>query len=197
MSFLEYLLGLLTAPVLAYGTEIRNLITVVAEIAEGFRAATRQTRTLWFPGTAPDEVLDIHGVQRGLPRLPGESASSYRARLENAHLFYEAAGTQAGMAAALAAIGYPGAEVFPLYKERANWNYLDGSLTLDGNWTLGAAHEPAHVDWLEENLPGAWNRFVVFLHSGLGALDPAEEQRVRQVIRLTQPARGVLHALYP
>lgn len=197
MTFRDYLLTLITSPLMATGQEIRNLITLVAEIAETLRETARNARRLWFPGTAPDSALEIHGAERMLPRLPGETAAAYRARLQNAYLFYEGAGTKAGMEAALQAIGYPAAEVYPLYLERQNWTFLDGARSLDGTWTLGAAHQAAHPEWLEENLPGAWNRFAVYLNGGLAELDPTEEQRVREVIRLTQPARGVLHALYP
>jgi len=195
-TFREYLWSLLTSPLLR-GKEIRNLVAVVAEIAEELKEAARRTRALWFPATAHPAALDIHGQERGLPRLPGEPHESYRARLANAYLFYEGAGTKAGMEAALASIGYPNAEVYPLYMEEFNWIRLDGSRKLDGTWRLGALREPAHEEWLEQNLPGAWNRFVVFLNSGLEKLDPAEEQRVREVIRMTQPARGVLHELIP
>ncbi|MFZ5826493.1 MAG: phage tail protein [Bacillota bacterium] len=197
MTILQYLTSLLTSPLMAAGQEIRNLIALVAEAAEELRETARRARKLWFPTTAPDSALNLHGAERSLPRLPGETAAAYRARLANAYLFYEAAGTKQGMEAALRAIGYPNVEVYPLYRERQNWTFLDGSRSLDGTWWLGAAHEPAHAEWLEENLPGAWNRFAVFLNSGLAVLDPSEEQRVREVIRLTQPAKGVLHVLYP
>jgi hypothetical protein len=197
MTFDEYLISLITTPLMATGREVRNFLTVMAEAAEELRETARRARRFWFPGTAPDEVLDLHGTERGLPRLPGESAAAYRGRLSQAHLFYQAAGTKAGMEGALAAIGYPAAEVYPLYLEKGNWVRLDGSFRLDGSTRLGSAREPAHIEWLEENLPGAAHRFVVFLHSAQSSLDPAEEARVREVIRMTQPARGVLHALYP
>jgi len=57
---------------------------------------------------SPDDVLPFVGNERGLPRYPGESVASYRARLVAAWEAHKFAGSAKGIEDQLAAYGYPG-----------------------------------------------------------------------------------------
>lgn len=79
-------------------------------IAQGMTDAVRMP---WLRDPAsPDDVLPMVGNERGIPRYPGESVASYRARLVDAWDAYQFAGAALSIESQLQAYGYPGQVTF-------------------------------------------------------------------------------------
>ena len=60
---------------------------------------------------SPDDVLPLIGSERGMPRYPGESVTSYRARLQDAWNAYTFAGAEQTIVSQFEHAGYPGTEI--------------------------------------------------------------------------------------
>ena len=85
-------------------------------VAEGARLAVASSK-LTHPDF-PVDALDLIGVERLLPRFPGEAYGTYKARLLSAWNLWRQAGTAGGIAAMFAAIGLT-AEI----KLPKDWNW--------------------------------------------------------------------------
>lgn len=81
-------------------------------------AAIDAVKCRW-PQTGPEDALPPIGFDRLLPQNPGESASAYRSRLEQAWALWPAAGTKAGILAALSILGFNNVQIF----ENADWTF--------------------------------------------------------------------------
>lgn len=60
---------------------------------------------------SPDDVLPFVGSERRMPRYPGESVTSYRARLLDAWNAYQFAGAEGTIVAQFGHAGYPGTTI--------------------------------------------------------------------------------------
>jgi len=105
-----------------------------------------------LPKYCPDGALDKLGPVFAIERYPGESHTSYRARLEAAWPTWEAAGTAAAIEAQIAAYGYqatcyetPTFRAGPGAQQHMFWVVLSVSTVFDigpmalGGWALGEA----------------------------------------------------------
>lgn len=63
--------------------------------------------------SAPDALLSLHGEERGLARLRGETLDNYRLRLELHGQVSEAAGTNEGIRYLAKSFGYDNVEITP------------------------------------------------------------------------------------
>lgn len=117
-TFGEYLFGLLRDALRAgENSELRRWADVLGLALDELKASLFLVRRAQVLATATGEALDAHGRDRGLARYPGESDDLYRMRLLAAHSIYAGAGTVPGIVAALELLGYPGAEVYELFRD--------------------------------------------------------------------------------
>lgn len=105
-----------------------------------------------FPGVAPSDALEEIGLERGMPRGPGESDASYGARLLGAWNTWPWAGTAFGLLNALAAAGYA-AEVRIQNRMR---------YALDAAGALVVEQRPAG-EWRFDTSTAFWSRFALVL----------------------------------
>jgi hypothetical protein len=96
---------------------------------DNLKQAMFKTRRARIVATADDKAIDLLGYDRGVVRYPGEQDRYYRRRVQSAYIAYQRGGTNAGVIAALSAIGYPGAVIYEIIFERA---YYDGRAKHNG-----------------------------------------------------------------
>jgi hypothetical protein len=78
-------------------------------LAEGMSLALRLA---WLrEAESPDDVLPLVGLERGMPRYPGETPAQYRARLLDAWNAYRFAGAEQTIVSQFAHAGYPGVQI--------------------------------------------------------------------------------------
>ena len=65
--------------------------------------------------SASEVMLNVHGKDKGMPRLKGESIEGYRTRLSMKGIIAEMAGTNQGVILAVKALGYENIRVEPMY----------------------------------------------------------------------------------
>jgi hypothetical protein len=65
--------------------------------------------------TASEPILNVHGKDRGMTRLKGESIEGYRTRLSMKGIIAEKAGSLPGVILAVKALGYQNVRVEPMY----------------------------------------------------------------------------------
>lgn len=94
-----------------------------------------------FVHDCPADALPHHGAARLLPRYPGDTDDTYRARLAAAWDLWEWAGTRHGLLLMLEAMGFPHAAIY---------NVRD-------------ATPPGEVSWPPDGDTANWSRFWVFL----------------------------------
>ena len=117
-DFAGYLWHLLTAPYKA-AAKAKNCWWMLAKALgtqyDDAMAKLRWVRLQSMLLTCDDAMLEIHGADRGMPRLKGESYDAYRFRLISKREIAMQAGTTQGILAAVKALGYPGSWIEPLY----------------------------------------------------------------------------------
>jgi len=132
-SFTTYLTFLLPKPLRKPDpavTDIKRLAQVLGGLLDEAMESVFQVRRCWFPGACPDgEAIDLHGDERDIIRLPGESHNDYRARVMAAFETYLAGGTVPGIVMAMDLLGHPGATV---QEPRTRYRH-DGRLRRDGS----------------------------------------------------------------
>lgn len=145
----------------------------------GLVARTKAAVKARFPLLAPSDGLEQIGVERKMPRGPGESSASYGTRLQGAWNTWPWAGTAFGVLSALSAGGYPKAEV-RIQKSRRYY--------LDATGALVDETRPANEWWID-SLRTFWSRFVVLLYPPFpfGGAVPAdgspEQQRIARLVK--------------
>ncbi len=172
--------------------------TDIDKLAQGLGPVFDETKDVIFQIrqqsliiTAIGKALDAHGLDRQLPRYNGETDDQYRLRLLAAFNTYTEGGTEAGMIKALRVLGYQYATVYPCYKEKYKWVFLDGSRTLDGSWSIGPQTLDANLEYVYR-----WFEFVVKLNTG-ETPTTEEDKKIRAIIDLTKPAEAKLYEINP
>lgn len=140
--------------------------------------------------TATGDGLDKLGKDRKMPRLAGETDDDYRKRLLAAYDIYREGGTEPGLLRVLSILGYPVAEVYPLYKEKYKWRFIDGSRTLDGLTPLASLQTDANSNYL-----GRWAEFLVKLNIGDQPYLPIHHAAVKFAVNKSKPGESKLYAL--
>lgn len=141
MNFGEYLWKLIKATLrFKDGSEGQKWALTVGDKLDELKQAVFQVRRAWFIGTASGQALDLHGIDRRLPRYRGESDEAYRKRLQAAHFIYALGGTNMGIKEALKIMGYPDVYIHELYKDgivvplfNGQYLYNGGTKHLGGN----------------------------------------------------------------
>jgi hypothetical protein len=110
-------------------TDARRWVLAAGAILDGLKLAIFAVRRARIVATADEKAIDLLGRDRGIIRYPGEIDKYYRRRVQSAYITYQRGGTNPGVIAALAAIGYPGAVIHEIIFERA---FYDGWARHDG-----------------------------------------------------------------
>ena len=107
--FGEYMFDLLFGP-LKKGKRAINqfyiFFKVIGRVFDGLKKDALRVRDETNIATASPIMLPVHGQDRNMPRLAGESIEGYRTRLAMKGIIAEKAGIKEGMCYALAALGY-------------------------------------------------------------------------------------------
>lgn len=117
--------------------------------------AVRQAVRAGLVAVAPVDALGYDGNERNLPRYPGDTDETYRARLQRAWELWQQAGTRPGLLAVLDALGFANAAIH----------------------TARDPIPPGESSWPPDGDPSNWSRFWVFLDVSAGS-NPFNWQRV-------------------
>lgn len=117
-TFGEYMFSLLFAP-LKKGRQAVNqfaiFFRVVGREFDDLKRAVFRVRNEANVASASVVMLPVHGQDRNMPRLPGESDEGYRTRLSMKGIISEWGGTRRGILYALAALGYEQSTIEPAF----------------------------------------------------------------------------------
>lgn len=124
-TFGEYMFELLFAP-LKRGKQAVNQFFIFCRVAgrefDDLKETLIRVRDEANIATASEVMLPIHGQDRDMPRLAGEDAESYRARLMAKGSIAELGGLKEGVLYALAALGYEASTIEPYsYQDPSRW----------------------------------------------------------------------------
>lgn len=117
-TFGEYMFDLLFAP-LKKGRRMVNqfaiFFRVVGREFDDMKDLIFRVRDESNVASASAVMLSVHGQDRNMPRLPGESDEGYRIRLSMKGIIASWAGTIKGIKYALTALGYERSTIEPCY----------------------------------------------------------------------------------
>ena len=124
-TFGAYMFDLLFAP-LKRGKRAANqffiFFKVVGRIFDGMKKDAFRLRDELNVATASPVMLPVHGQDRDMPRLEGESIENYRARLSMKGIISEWGGTKSGILYALTSLGYEQSTIEPFsYQDPERW----------------------------------------------------------------------------
>lgn len=89
---------------------------------------------------AEGKALDAHGLDRKMPRYPGEEDMPYKLRLLNAFSYYSAVGTKTAILAALARLGYTDLDIIEAYlTDQTRWAEFGVVFSWDVDSVLNSA----------------------------------------------------------
>ena len=118
--FSEYMFDLLFGP-LKKGKRAVNqfyiFFKVIGRVFDGLKEDALRVRDETNIATASPVMLPIHGQDRDMLRLVGESVEGYRTRLAMKGIIASWAGTSRGILYAMAALGYEHSTVEPVYPD--------------------------------------------------------------------------------
>lgn len=121
--FGEYMFDLLFGP-LKKGKRAVNqfyiFFKVVGRVFDSLKEDALRVRDETNIATASPVMLPIHGQDRDMLRLVGESVEGYRTRLAMKGIIASWAGTSKGILYAMAALGYEHSAVKPVYPDDPN-----------------------------------------------------------------------------
>ena len=124
-TFGAYMFDLLFAP-LKRGKRAANqffiFFKVIGRIFDGMKKDAFRLRDELNVATASPVMLPVHGQDRDMPRLEGESVENYRARLSMKGIISEWGGTKSGILYALTSLGYEQSTIEPFsYQDPERW----------------------------------------------------------------------------
>lgn len=118
-TFGEYMFDLLFAP-LKKGKRTVNqfyiLFKVVGRVFDGLKEDALRVRDETNVVSASPVMLPVHGQDRDMPRLEGETIDAYRTRLAMKGIISEWSGVNRGILYTLAALGYEQSRIEPVYE---------------------------------------------------------------------------------
>lgn len=118
-TFGEYMFDLLFAP-LKKGKRTVNqlyiLFRVIGKVFDGLKEDALRVRDETNVVSASPVMLPVHGQDRDMYRLEGESIEAYRTRLAMKGIISEWSGVNRGILYTLAALGYEQSRIEPVYE---------------------------------------------------------------------------------
>ena len=119
-TFGEYMFDLLFAP-LKKGRRAVNqfaiFFRVIGREFDDLKAAIFRVRSEANVASASEVMLPVHGQDRDMPRLKGETVEAYRTRLSMKGIISEWGGTKRGILYALTALGYDQSRIEPAFQQ--------------------------------------------------------------------------------
>lgn len=137
-TFGDYMFDLLFAP-LKKGKKAANqlyiFLKVVGRMFDGSKEEILKAREESSVLSSSDVMLPIHGQDRGMVRLKGETLEGYRTRLLMKGIIAEKAGTNEGIRYLAKAFGYDHVEIEPSpdpeHWAEATVQFIGGKIVLD------------------------------------------------------------------
>lgn len=123
-NFTDYMFYLLTAPFKKYKSTNQFYIffKAIGKEFDNIKADILRLRLETLITTASPAMLEIHGQERDMTRVKGESIEGFRIRLLMKAAIAELAGSEKGILLALKAVGYDNCLIEPLWKtDRSRW----------------------------------------------------------------------------
>lgn len=118
--FGEYMFDLLFAPLKKGKRAVNQLyifFKVIGRVFDGLKEDSLRVRDETNVATASPVMLPVHGQDRNMPRLAGESVEAYRTRLAMKGIISKWSGTKQGILYVLTALGYKQGRIDPVYKQ--------------------------------------------------------------------------------
>ena len=122
-SFGEYMFDLLFAPLKKTARTLNQFaifFRVVGREFDDLKKAVFRVRDEANVASASPVMLPVHGQDRDMPRLPGETDEGYRTRLSMRGVIAAWAGTARGILYALTALGYEQSCIEPAFPQDSN-----------------------------------------------------------------------------
>lgn len=119
-TFGEYMFDLLFGPLKRgrrAANQFRIFFRVMGREFDDLKQLLFRVRTEANVASASPAMLPVHGQDRAMPRLPGESVEAYRTRLSMKAIISQWSGTQRGILYVLAALGYEESRIEPVYEQ--------------------------------------------------------------------------------
>lgn len=177
-TFGEYMFDLLFGP-LKRGKRAANqffiFFKVVGRLFDDAKKDIFRVRDEANIASASPVMLPVHGRDRDMPRLEGETVEAYRTRLSMKGIISEWGGTKTGILYALTALGYEESEIEPFFQEDPErWAefivYLKGSKQSGvNNLDVIDAEVRKVKEGSSRPVYGARSGFGIDIHSGLRA----------------------------
>lgn len=117
-NFGDYMFSLLFSPLQKIKKAINQFYIfckVIGKLFDQAKAAIFRVRAESMVITASEDMLPVHGKDRDMPRLKGESVEGYRMRLSMKAIIAQKAGTKEGLILAVKALGYKNVRIDPMY----------------------------------------------------------------------------------
>lgn len=129
-KFSDYMQYLLTTPLKGGGknNQFRLFFKVIGKIFDETKEDIMRFREEALIETASPIMLEIHGQERDMVRLKGESVEGFRKRLQLKAIIAGLSGSEAGILLALKGVGYENCVIEPVWKtDAARWAeiYID------------------------------------------------------------------------
>lgn len=141
-------------------------------------AVTQAIRAPWVADNPPPDVLRYVGKEVLIERYPTDTNATYKARIQNAWVDWDRAGTKPAIISQLELAGFPGAQIF-------RWN-------TGGVWSEFVVFFPAGTHTVTSSGP-LIGSFTVGDGTVIGpeGITPTELNTIRKIIRLWKPGRWV------
>ncbi len=161
--------------------DIYKLAVTIGKLLDDAKSSIFRLREIKYISTSTGRALDLHGIDRKMPRLAGESDDSYRLRLLTAYDLYRLGGTEIGLKRVLEGLGYPNATLYPLWREKYKWSNdpVPVPLTPDAN--------PEYL--------GKWSQFVISLNVTDREVTAQQRAIFRDTINRAKPIESKLFRL--
>ena len=117
-NFGDYMFSLLFTPlqgVKKAANQFYIFFKAIGKLFDMAKVAIFRVREESMVITASEPMLAVHGEDRDMPRLQGESVEGYRMRLSMKEIIALQAGTKDGIILAVKAFGYKNVRLEPLY----------------------------------------------------------------------------------
>lgn len=161
--------------------DIHKLAVAIGSMLDDAKLAIFRPREIRYILTSSGRALDLHGVDRKLPRLAGETDADYRLRLLTAYDIYRMGGTEIGMKSVLAGLGYADATLYPLWREKYKWSDDPTPIPLTPD---------ANPEYL-----GKWSQFVISLNVTDREVTATQRAIFRDTVNRAKPVESKLFRL--
>lgn len=136
-SFGEYMFSLLFGPLKRTRRAVNQFaifFRVVGREFDDLKEAAFRVRDEANVASASAVMLPVHGQDRNMPRLAGETDEGYRTRLSMKGIIASWAGTAKGILYVLTALGYEGSRIEPVcFQDPNRWAEFSVHLAVGGS----------------------------------------------------------------